>query len=227
MNVLEMRGKPILESEDDPIRNSASQESGSSRIWLYVMLEGGLALIGIALAWAAGINAIGRPSGAEELAFFTPLLWGVGVGLGFFVVMFGLDKLSFSPLARLRELVERAMAQLLAGANLWQIAALAAAAGIGEEVLFRGFLQQGVADAMKRMEFDPLVCQIAAIGLASLIFGLCHALTKTYLVAATVIGALLGYLYVYTDNLLAPIVAHGVYDFVAILYFVRSSRKSR
>jgi membrane protease YdiL (CAAX protease family) len=140
-------------------------------------------------------------------------------------VMSLLDRLPWNPLSNLRDLVERALAQLLQEATLLQIAALALAAGIGEEVLFRGFLQQGAADVFRRMELGEVLSQSLAIGLASLIFGLCHAVSKTYLVAATVIGALLGYLYIAVDDILAPIVAHAVYDFIAILYFVRSQRK--
>lgn len=189
-----------------------------------MLVEGGLAAIGVVLGWLAGINALGRPSGAEELVFIGPMLWGMGAGIAGFAVMAALDQLPIPSLRRLRALVEEALGRMLKDASVLQLCALAAAAGIGEEVLFRGFLQQGLADAMKRMEYEPVVCQVTAIGLASLIFGLFHAITKTYVIVAAVIGGLLGYLYLHTDSLIAPIVAHGVYDFVAILFFMRSKR---
>ncbi len=211
-----------MDSPENSSRKSLGRETNSSPIWLFIAVEGGLAVVGILLAWAAGIHALGRPSGVEEGSLVKPIALGIGVGLVCFVVMSGLDRLNWEPLARLREVVEQAMAKLLREATLWQIVALAGAAGIGEEVLFRGFLQQGVADAMKRLEFDFVPAQCIAIGAASLIFGLCHAMTKTYLVAATLMSVILGYLYLYADHILAPIVAHGLYDFIAILYFVRS-----
>lgn len=184
-----------------------------------------MAPLGMLLAWLAGINALARPSLKEESVVLTSTAWGLSAGLVLFAMVYVLDKLPWNPLANLRDLVERALATLLREATLLQIIALSAAAGIGEEVLFRGFLQQGVADAMRRMEFTEFHTQCAAIGAASLIFGLVHAVSKTYLFAATAIGGLLGCLYIAADDIVAPIVAHGVYDFIAILYFVRSQRK--
>jgi membrane protease YdiL (CAAX protease family) len=213
-----------LEPQENPIRKPIKQASSPSRIWLYVLLEGGLAVLGAGLAWAAGFKAFSRPSGEVNGSMLWPVIWGVAAGIGCFAVMSALDLLSWSPFARLRELVERALTSMLHQATTLQLAALAAAAGIGEEVLFRGFLQQGLADALGRMQVNPVIGQWAAIGIAALIFGLCHALSKTYLIAATLIGALLGYLYLSADHILAPIVAHGLYDFIAILYFVRSKR---
>ena len=54
----------------------------------------------------------------------------------------------------------------------------------------------------------------------SLLFGLAHALTRTYAVLATLVGFYLGFLFWLTGNLLAPILAHAVYDFVALVYLV-------
>lgn len=214
-----------MEPSDRPSRVPSDELAGGNQIWQYVLFEGGLALLGMGLAWAAGVNALARPSLREENIAVEATAWGFGAGLFFFGVMYVLDKLPWNPLESLRDVVERALAQLLREATLLQILALSVAAGIGEEVLFRGFLQQGVADAMRRLQFEELPAQIAAIAAASIIFGLVHAVTKTYLVAATLMGAALGYLYLFADNILAPIVAHGVYDFIAILYFVRSQRK--
>lgn len=198
--------------------------AGDVRIWNYVLVEGGLALVGMALAWAAGFDALARPSGAEELIWAGPIAWGVGSGLAFFGIMTLLEQAPWEPIDHLRELVEEALGRLLRDVSLLQVAALSLAAGVGEEVLFRGFLQQGIADALGRQEFSPLVAQTAAIGVTSLVFGLCHAISKLYLVAAGATGALLGWLYLATDSLLAPIAAHAVYDFAVILLFLRSRR---
>jgi membrane protease YdiL (CAAX protease family) len=53
------------------------------------------------------------------------------------------------------------------------------------------------------------------------LFGLAHPMSTTYVVLATVVGVYLGGLLLVTDNLLAPIVAHAAYDFVALVYLVR------
>jgi uncharacterized protein len=46
-------------------------------------------------------------------------------------------------------------------------------------------------------------------------------LTWGYLWLATLIGAYLGGLYCWSGNLLVPIVAHAVYDFAALVIFLR------
>ncbi len=90
---------------------------------------------------------------------------------------------------------------------------LAAAAGIGEEVLFRGVIQGLFADPMW------------GLAITSVIFGLLHALTVMYFLIATVIGVYLGWLYQTTDHLLVPIVVHWLYDAVALFLFRRRFRK--
>ncbi len=84
-------------------------------------------------------------------------------------------------------------------------------AGLGEEMLFRGLIQDVFSSSL------PLWM---AVALASLLFGMMHAVTPTYAVLAGLMGAYLGWLYLATGNLLGPIVAHAVYDFVALVYLM-------
>jgi membrane protease YdiL (CAAX protease family) len=88
------------------------------------------------------------------------------------------------------------------------MALVAAAAGIGEELFFRGLLQAGISDCYGWP---------AGLILASVVFGLVHFLTAEYALYAALVGAYLGALYVFTDNLLVPIIAHALYDFVALV----------
>jgi uncharacterized protein len=48
-----------------------------------------------------------------------------------------------------------------------------------------------------------------------------HWLTMSYAVFATLIGVYLGILFLVTENLLAPIVTHALYDVVALSVLVR------
>lgn len=85
--------------------------------------------------------------------------------------------------------------------------AIGAAAGIGEEWLFRGLVQ-------------PLVGLIPA----SLLFGAAHVGSTRMLpfgVWATGMGLVMGGLAVATGGLVAPMVAHGVYDMLALEYIRR------
>ncbi len=92
---------------------------------------------------------------------------------------------------------------------------LAAAAGVGEEILFRGVIQG--------LFSDPTW----GLAITSLIFGLLHALTTVYFLIAAAISVYLGWLYQTTDHLLVPIVVHWLYDAVALFLFRRRFRAER
>jgi membrane protease YdiL (CAAX protease family) len=86
---------------------------------------------------------------------------------------------------------------------------IGAAAGIGEEWLFRGILQPTVGLAAASVLFG--VAHIG--GLRMLPFG----------VWATGMGAVMGSLASVTGGLIAPMVAHGVYDMLALEYIRRGA----
>jgi membrane protease YdiL (CAAX protease family) len=59
---------------------------------------------------------------------------------------------------------------------------------------------------------------------SSLLFGMAHPLTKTYVVIAAVIGLILGLFYWYTRDLLACVVAHSLYDAILLVVWKWSER---
>ena len=90
----------------------------------------------------------------------------------------------------------------------WHLVSVAA--GIGEEVLFRG------ASATARDRVDHA---LGGIAVASMLFGLAHAVTPAYFVAATVIGSLFRLAGLGVCRIWLPLmVAHAVYDFFALLF---------
>ena len=110
---------------------------------------------------------------------------------------------------------------LFRGTGAAGLFAIACAAGVGEEFLFRGFLQQTVAEWWG-LPAGPWI----ALAIASVAFGICHSLCAEYAVYATVMGLALGGLLLATGHLLAPMVMHAVYDGLALLYLVRWSRSA-
>lgn len=84
-------------------------------------------------------------------------------------------------------------------------------AGVGEELLFRGVLQEGLTQSFG-----------AAAGLvgASVLFGAAHWITPAYALLATGMGLYLGGLYLWSGNLLVPMLAHALYDFIALRYYL-------
>ena len=99
--------------------------------------------------------------------------------------------------------------------SVLQLCVISLVAGISEEAFFRGAIQGSLADRVN---------VIVAVVLASALFGAFHLLTWTYAVIAAFIGAYLGLLWIWTENLLTPMITHAVYDFVALVYFCRVRR---
>ncbi|HET8836762.1 MAG TPA: CPBP family intramembrane glutamic endopeptidase [Gemmatimonadales bacterium] len=118
----------------------------------------------------------------------------------------------FGPVARLVRTVEERAAPLFSGGTAGTIALVAALAGLGEEALFRGVMQPALLAHIPAW---------AAVAVTAAAFGLAHALTLTYAVLATLVGGYLGWLHLASGNLLVPILAHALYDFIALRLLLR------
>ena len=162
---------------------------------------------------------IGWPVGIDPWSAFEPNLRGLVIGTiatGPLVLLLLIcDRDTFAPMRRIRELLEQFILPSLRGRPIWQLAVMAASAGIGEETLFRGLLQDGLRNAIGP---EP------ALVITSFVFGLLHALTPTYAILATGISLYLGVIYDQAGNLMVPVVAHGLYDLIALIYFLQTSR---
>lgn len=99
----------------------------------------------------------------------------------------------------------------------WRIAVMSIGAGVSEELLFRGVLQDW-AD-----RFLPLW---AALAVTNLLFGALHARNAPYAVIAGLVGVYFGVLFAATSNLLAPMIAHALYDAVAFEFTRRAIARS-
>jgi membrane protease YdiL (CAAX protease family) len=142
----------------------------------------------------------------------TGLILGVAATVPLLVALVWMLRSSWSPVRRLVVLVTELVGALVAGRSLVALGALALLAGVSEEILFRGVIQQ----ALTRW----LPSELAMVA-ASALFGLVHFASRAYAVFAAIMGLYLGTLFVITGNLFAPIVAHAAYDFVALVWLAR------
>lgn len=160
-----------------------------------------------AIGWLAGVAPFGRFRLDAE---------AVGYGVAATLPLLGLLRwclgTEWAPMRRLVTLVEERLTPYLAGASAGGIVLLSLMAGLGEEVLFRGVIQAGLAERLPAW---------VAVGIAALLFGVAHWLAMSYAVLAGLIGIYLGILFLVTDNLLVPIVTHALYDVVALSILVR------
>ncbi len=174
--------------------------------WLLILLEGSLGLLAVALAAWLDLPLGWRWS-------WTDAALGLAACLPMMLLFWTCLRLPFGPLARIRRIAEELIRPLFQDWRLAELALLALLAGVGEELLFRGVLQGGLGQRLDTA---------AAVAIAGVVFGVLHALTFTYAVFATLMGAYLGVLWVATGNLLAPVLAHGLYDFAALVYLIYS-----
>ncbi len=93
--------------------------------------------------------------------------------------------------------------------SLPAIALLSVAAGLGEELLFRGLIQTALSERLGL---------VAALLTTSLVFALLHAVTRAYAFYAFLLSLYLGVLFAAAGSIAAPIVTHAVYD--AVLLYV-------
>jgi membrane protease YdiL (CAAX protease family) len=181
-----------------------------------VLVEGGLVLLAMLLAWLFRVS-LAEQLPADGAAFVAALGRGLLGALVMLILFFGLYHAPQNEFRRLRGQVEWLVNELFPAGNVGQFALVSALAGVGEELLFRGVIQTAIAG---------WTTPVAGLAITSLLFGLAHSLSRLYFLLATMIGFFLGWIAMQTNDLLGPIVAHGAYDFVALIYLARK-RESR
>jgi membrane protease YdiL (CAAX protease family) len=172
--------------------------------------EGGLAVLAVLLGLLLGYAPWQNNDWSAAA-----LLRGVLLTLPMLLLFSLCVRWPVGPLARIKQFVEEFVKPAFAHCTLLDLAVLSLLAGIGEEWLFRGVLQPALADAFGLWP---------ALLLASLLFGLAHPITFTYVVYATLIGLYLGWFAHTFGNLLEVTLAHALYDWIALLYLVRPSQ---
>ena len=176
-----------------------------SFFWLAVLVEGGLAVIALIAGFFFGLYLWEYIEWCNAETIWQ-ITWGLfPLIVGYFV----LKALPFPGLRRVDNVVREMFRQCMAHLKLWQLALIAALAGIGEELFFRGLLQLGLYNFL-----DVWL----AILISSLIFGLAHAVTPTYFFLSFIVSLYFGWLFVHTGNLLVPLAIHALYDFFVFLY---------
>jgi uncharacterized protein len=176
-----------------------------------VIVEGALGIVAVVLAWLFSV-----PLREQVPLLGAPLGWAVLRGLiataPMLLTFWWLVHTDRPTLRELRQQVERLIGEMFPAASIAQLAMVALLAGVGEELLFRGVLQTIIG---------WWTMPVIGLLITSLLFGLAHALSKVYFVLATLIGLGFGWMTWYYNDLVGPMVAHAVYDFVALMYLSR------
>ncbi len=177
-----------------------------------------MVVVALALGWIFRIDVLGglRPSLAAAVA-------GLVGAIPPFVLLLATEGMKISALERIKRLVLESLGPSLKACRWFDVVLLAAVAGVGEEVLFRGAVQP----LFERWTVSTGWSWAAGLILSNIIFGLLHFITPTYALLAGMMGVYFGLLLDATGsrNLLGPILAHGLYDYLAFLMLIRAARR--
>ena len=189
--------------------------AGRRRIFLIAIgVEGGMGVVAVAVGFL-----LGMPVGQWVTWSQVGLLWGMAGAAVMLALLWLCRVMPVDGMQRLNRLADRLVRSLFGRSGWWELLVIALLAGWGEEFLFRGLLQGGLESLFGglALPFPGWMPQAAALVIASVGFGFAHCLSREYVVFATFIGLMLGGMAIATGDLLAPIVAHAAYDFVALL----------
>lgn len=198
-----------------PSPPNPNNQDGSANFAVIAGFELGLALIALAIGWffsfdprhdlKPGISlAAVLKYGAQGLLATLPLF------IGFLII----NTVPSKPAQHIRDFVKQHITPWIQPLPVWQLILLGMCAGIGEELLFRGAIQFAAYRWMP---------SIAAIVVASILFGLAHFITWWYAILAGLASLYLGWVFLVTGSLMPPIIAHAVYDIVVLVYLAKST----
>ncbi len=182
-----------------------------------IYIEGGLAFFSLLVGWFFGFS----PIRTIEWNLY-PVVWGVGATIPLLSLYVVLDRLPIAAFRKIRRLVKTFVRFFFRRCSFLQIVLICTLAGLGEEMFFRGLLQDGLGTWI-----GGTTGIVVGILVSALIFGLAHWITNTYAVLTFFMGLYFSLLFLATGNLLAPIIAHALYDYYVIRFLLLRSRKRR
>ncbi len=192
------------------MENESPVERGGL-MWMALLFESGLVVLAFAFGWFPDIWPIDhfavRPKDlALGFAGTVPLL----------LAFWWMYRSSLPAFKRIRVFLIETLGPTIAQTRWYDVVLLAILAGLCEEVFFRGFLQVWLS------QWGVEVGLIAS----SIVFGLVHAITLTYFLLTLLAGLYLGAVFLLCDsNLLAPMLVHALYDYVAFVVIIKAARK--
>lgn len=189
-----------VDPEDDP--------PGHGVVIIFaVFFEAGLAPFSLLLGWVLGHQPLQGFVWSGKDAML-----GAAAALPLIILFLAMLRWPLGPLARLKDFCEEEVVPLFKESYWSELALISLSAGVGEEMLFRGVLQASFVDW-----FGTLW----GLSLASIVFGVLHPISISYIVIAGILGFYLGAIWIYNGNLLTVMVTHALYDFIALGYLIR------
>ena len=162
---------------------------------------------------------------AELWPILVGVLYGCLAAIPILLVVELIRRIPWEPVRELERLTDDGMIKVLLQLGPAELIVISICAGIGEELLFRGWMMYWLAEGAASPASTPTPWALAAaLIVSSIVFGLFHPITRLYVVLAAFMGLYFGALVIYTENLLVPIAAHATYDAVQLIMTARQQQ---
>ncbi len=197
----------IVMVEDPPEDPEDELPSHAVVIIFAVFFEAGLAPFSLILGWL-----LGHPPLKGFAWRLADAAWGTAAAVPLVILFLAMLRWPVGPLRAVREFCEEEVVPLFRDSYWSELALISLSAGVGEEMLFRGVFQASLTD---------WVGMAWGLALASILFGVLHPISFSYIVIAAFLGLYLGAIWYFNGNLLTVMVTHALYDFVALGYLIK------
>jgi uncharacterized protein len=181
-----------------------------------------LGLIAILLGLALGLDPRSSiPKVYDVVEIGKQLSIGAVAGVLLAIAMVCVGAIPWKWIQSLGDSTAQQVVALLGGLSIPQLLIVALCAGVGEELLFRGFVMQSFTGDMKFASQPQL---FSGLIWSSVVFALAHPISRVYVLFAFLMGLALGAVYWLCEGLLAPIAAHWIYDAIIMIWLVKYKR---
>ncbi len=176
-----------------------------------IFVEGGLAALALAIGYFCGFSP------ARTLSWsFHDVVLGFAATLPLLVMFVVMNRMKSLPFLRIQQLVRIFIQSFFGRCSTIQIFLICVLAGIGEELFFRGLMQDGISQGIGGTA--GLICGILV---SSVFFGFAHLITLTYGLIAFLISLYFAAVFLLSGNILVPILVHALYDYCVIRFILR------
>ncbi|MCR9142013.1 MAG: CPBP family intramembrane metalloprotease [bacterium] len=191
---------------DDTFNNNDREEGLKSAVFF----EGILGVGAVFFGWLIGFYPLDLIKLDATLA--ADLGFGLLITAPMAAAFILLARFPLGPFRMIRTHMDEIIVPLFHKLSVFDLLLISLLAGVGEELLFRGLLQPAIG---------YWTGPVGGLVIAGVLFGLAHLITPTYAIMAGLMGMVIGWASMVTDNLLTAILIHAAYDFIALTFFLK------
>lgn len=193
-----------LDASDGALEAYDDGQSPDQLFFAGTCFEFVLAAVAAVIGWVVNVSVLGAGFDLSPATVGAGLLW-TAVPLAFVSCIRLFD---FEFLKEIHLITIDFARKLFVDRSMLQLAVFCFAAGFGEELLFRGIFHQKLE---LLFGFYPAATAVA-VG-----FGAAHFLTPAYFVISGLSSYIFSFMFASSgNNIVIPVVAHAVYDFIAL-----------